>query len=534
MKKVLLKLKMPAMLLCSGIFSALPLLFPQLGFFQWLSLIPMAMVLIWLVQDEKTKLLKAYGFGIIFYMGFYPVIYHSFLYMYPLDFTGITDNTISIVIVVLACFGIAFFQAIFSALGFVVFVAAARTKLVRRVPYLMPILMAGIWVVAEWWQTVGWWGLPWGKLALGQVTFTLLVRSASLFGPYFISFIIVAFNFFLAMVILKVGVRRIVIAAPIAIFAFNLALGLIVTVSYKESDRTVKMAAAQGNLSSRDKENQGIGYQGILDVYCDLTEKAAAEGAKMIVWPETALPYDLSVHEHIGNKVREIAIENDITILISALTTDEESGMKYNSLYEINSKGEFSKDVYNKINLVPFGEFVPMREFFTMIFPPLEDIKLLDNDLKPGEESIVINGEYGRVGCGICFDGVYESVVFGAVNNGAEVIVMATNYSWFKDSRALNMHTAHMQLRAIESGRYVVCSGNTGISTIVDPRGNVLEEIGILERGYIVSDVQMRNERTLYSLIGNSFVALCAIGAVAVLSVEIVLQIKGRREGAEE
>ena len=334
MNKFFARLKMPVMLLGSGILAALPQLLPQLGFFQWVSLILMAMVLIWLSREEKPKLFKAYCFGMIFYMGYYPVIYHWFFYMYPMDFAGLS-NELSLVIVFLACFGIAFFQSLFSALGFLVFTAAARTRLLKRVPYLMPVLMAGIWVVAEWWQTIGWWGLPWGKLALGQVSFSLLIRSASFFGPYFVSFIIVAFNFFLAMAILKVGLRRIALATPLAIFALNLALGLAVTATYKENGRTVKMAAAQGNISSTEKWNGG--YQYILETYRDLTDQAVAEGAEVVVWPETALPYDLTVSEHIGNAVREIAIENGITILISAFTTDEESGMKYNSLYEISS-----------------------------------------------------------------------------------------------------------------------------------------------------------------------------------------------------
>ncbi len=530
MNKFFTRLKMPVMLLGSGILAALPQLLPQLGFFQWVSLIPMAMVLIWLSREEKPKLFKAYCFGMIFYMGYYPVIYHWFFYMYPMDFAGLS-NELSLVIVFLACFGIAFFQSLFSALGFLVFTAAARTRLLKRVPYLMPVLMAGIWVVAEWWQTIGWWGLPWGKLALGQVSFSLLIRSASLFGPYFVSFIIVAFNFFLAMAILKVGLRRIALAVPLAIFALNLALGLAVTATYKENGRTVKMAAAQGNISSTEKWSGG--YQYILETYRDLTEQAVAEGAEVVVWPETALPYDLSVSEHIGDAVREIAIENDVTILISAFTADEESGMKYNSLYEISSKGEFSEDVYSKINLVPFGEFVPMRDLFVRIFPPLADINMLDSDLKRGEDYVVINGEYGKVGCGICFDSAYETIALGAVNNGAEIIVLSTNYSWFKDSLALYMHNSHAKLRAIESGRYVVSSGNTGITSVVDPLGNVIEEAEALEKGYVVSDVQMRSERTLYSLIGNSIVYVCAAGVASFFVIEIILQIKNKRGKTE-
>ena len=525
MNKNLSKLKMPAMLLFSGILSAVPLLFPQLGFFQWLSLIPMAIVLIGLVREEELKLFKAYLFGIIFYMGYFPVIYHSFLYMYPLDFAGVS-NEISLVIVILACFGIAFFQSIFASLGFVAFVAAARTKLVKRIPYLMPIIMAAIWVIVEFWQTIGWWSQPWGKLAIGQVTFSMLVRSASLFGPYFISFVIVAFNFFLALAILKIGVRRIVIAVPMAMFALNLALGVVVTLSYKESDRTVKVAAAQGNISSTEKWDGG--YSGILDVYRKLTEDAAADGAEMILWPETALPYDLEKREDIAEKVREIAVENNITILISAFTEDKESGMQYNSLYEINSKGEFGKDVYNKQKLVPFGEFVPMRDLFVTIFPPLAEINMLQSDLKEGEESVVLEGEHGNIGCGICFDAVYETVTLGAVNNGAEIMAFSSNYSWFKDSRALNMHTAHSQLRAIESGRYVICSGNTGISAIIDPLGNVIEETGILERDYVIAEAQLRNDVTLYSIIGNAVVYLCIGSVIAVFAAEIIVRVKDK------
>ena len=447
--------------------------------------------------------------------------------MYPLDFAGLTP-ALSLVVVMLGCFGIAFVQAIFSSLGFVAFVATSRSRLARKYPLLMPFIMASIFVVAEWWQTIGWWGMPWGKLAIGQVSFSLLAKSSAILGPYFVSFIIVAFSFLLAMAIMnKTAHRKISIAVAVSLFCLNLALGTVVALSYREGDgKIVRVAAAQGNIPSGEKWSGG--YASVLELYGSLTEQAAAEGADMIVWPETALPCDLNEerYRNVKKTVSEIARKNDITILISTFTTDDESGMYYNSLYEISADGEFSSDVYNKQKLVPFGEFVPMRDFVAAIFPPLADINMLESDLKAGDETTVINGEHGKIGCGICFDSAYETVVLDAVRGGAEMIALSTNYSWFKNSRALNMHNAHSQLRAIESGRYVVCSANTGISSIIDPMGNVLDEVGVLERGYAISDVRLINEKTVYSVIGNSFVYTCMVFAISLPIISTVLNKK--------
>ena len=88
------------------------------------------------------------------------------------------------------------------------------------------------------------------------------------------------------------------------------------------------------------------------------------------------------------------------------------------------------------------------------------------------------------------------------------------------------MHNAHSQLRAIESGRYLVCSANTGISSIIDPMGNVIDEVGVLERGYAVADVHLRNSSTPYSLIGNSFVYLCMAFVVGLPLVAVIADAK--------
>ena len=506
MKNFIIKHKIPLSLITSGFLTALPLVIPKLGFLQWISLIPMAFALMWMCESEKVRPFRAYGMGLLFFMSYYAVTFHWFFYMYPLDFAGLS-NGVSLVVVVLACFGTAFLQAIFSALGFVAFVFVAKTKFMQKRVYLMPVLMASLWVIAEWGQNFGWWGVPWGRLPLGQINFTLLLRSASLFGSYFITFAIVAVNFFIAIAMIKHGIRKMAIVAAASIFVVNLALGVGVTLTYKEEGETYKAAAIQGNISSTEKWNGKTAQ--VFYIYRDLTIQAASEGAEIVVWPETAIPIVLAERPDYYEAITAVAKDNNVTLIVSLFTRDEETGQLRNSILEINSNGEVNEAVYSKQRLVPFGEFVPMRDFVTAIFPPLADINMLSEDLSAGKESVVIDGEKGKIGCAVCFDSIYEKVLWDASNNGAELFAVSTNDSWFSDSAALAMHNAQSRLRAIENGRYVVRAANTGISSVIDPMGNVDSDLGALERGYIISSVCMRSSTTLYSLIGNVVVYAC-------------------------
>lgn len=524
MKEFLLKRKIPLMLIGSGLLSSLPLVFTSLGFLQWISFIPAAMALLWSV-DEGAKLRKFYGRGLLFFWSYYIVTFHWFFYMYPLDFAGL-NNAASLVVVVVACFGLSLFQALWSGLTFLLFGAAAKCEFVKKHRFFLPFLGASVWVVAEWWQTIGWWGVPWGRIPLGQIDATLFVRSSAIFGSYFVTFVILAVNFCLAMVILHKDLRKSASAVAVGLFCLNLALGTVVTLTYNETDgQLCRVAAAQGNISSSDKWNSSS-LENTLEIYTDLTENAANAGAGLVVWPETALPYVLLENKDLKNYVTTLARENDVTIIVSAFTRNEEADDLSNSMIEIRPDGSIGEVFYSKQRLVPFGEFVPMRDIVMFLIPPLANVGMLDDDLLAGEECVVLDTDIGKVGCGVCFDSIYESVILGALENGAEIIAISTNDSWFSDSAALDMHNSQSRLRAIESGRYVVRSANTGISSIIDPMGNVVEELGALERGYVVSDVYLRNNVTFYSVIGNLFVVLCAVYIAGLLLLHVYFKIK--------
>ena len=159
------------------------------------------------------------------------------------------------------------------------------------------------------------------------------------------------------------------------------------------------------------------------------------------------------------------------------------------------------------------------------VFPPLAEIAMLSEDLVPGDGSeifeIEINGEQIKVGGLICFDSIYEQLAYATASDGADIICVSTNDSWFEDSRAVYMHCAQSRLRAIETGLPIVRAANTGISANITPLGEVTESLEPLIDGYIVSEVPIQRNANNASAANSIFLILCAICVIALPTVNI-------------
>ena len=222
--------------------------------------------------------------------------------------------------------------------------------------------------------------------------------------------------------------------------------------------------------------------------------------------------------------VSELAKEYQITILVGALYADETGD--YNSLFLVTSDGEILEDRYDKQHLVPFGEYVPLRDLITTIIPPLAEVSALDSELTAGTDSSLFEMPWGRVGSLICFDSIYEMLGIRSVRDGAELMVISSNDSWFLDSAAVYQHQSQAQFRAIEEGRYMIRSANTGISTVLSPKGEILQWLDPLTEGYAVCEVYPLSERTVYSVIGNVFVYACGLFCLAIPVWNVVMRKK--------
>ncbi len=497
----------------SGLLTGLTLVFPTIGFLEWLTLIPAGVFLLEVAADPSVKLRRLYGYGLFFFYCYYLTVFHWFVHLYPLNFIDGMTKGAAVAVVLVAWLGLSLLQALFGGFAFVFSALLLRRGLAKRIPLLCPFLVAGVWAVYEWTQTLGWWGVPWGRLPLGQAKFLVGLQTASWFGSYFVTFLLVAVNLCLAQIICRILKNRsykdwrlwrggVIAVAAMLIFQYGAGTALWFAGTPKTSE-TVRVAVIQGNISSHEKWSIS-GGQKTREVYRDYTVKAAEAGAEIVVWPETALPYTIRENNGVGRFVSELAQETHTTILVGAFTTDEEGD--YNSIVCFTSDGSMYETVYSKRRLVPFGEFVPLRELIETLIPPLAELVLSGDDVIQGEGANLFVLEEGTVGSLICFDSIYETLTRESTQAGAELLCLSTNDSWFTDSAALYMHNAQAQLRAIESGRSVARAANTGISTMISPRGEVMSDLPPLEEGMLVEDLPLQNHTTLYTRIGNLFV----------------------------
>jgi len=499
-----------ALLLGGALLTGLCVIFPQIGLFEWVALIPAAAAILAVTADTTVSYRRLYGMGLAFFQCYFMVNFHWFLYMYPMDFAGL-GKAESLLVVCVAWMGLPAFQAVGAALVFPLMGVAVRGKFLASRPILHPAVLTALWVSLEWWQAnSGWSGVPWARLPLGQAELLPALQSASLFGSYFVTALIVAVNGYLAYILLHPDRRLLCGLLAGGLFGGNLLFGGLYMATLPEAEDTVRVAAIQGNLSSHDKWGPDA-MSVTQSVYADFTREAVAEGAELVVWPETAIPATMWEGGSIRDYLCELAEECGVTILAGVFYPEEGTDRVYNSIVAVLPDGRIHETVYHKRNPVPFGEFVPWRNLVMTLIPPLGEIGMLADDLLVGGVSVVFELDEGRVGSLICFDSIYERNALESVRGGAELLAVSTNDSWFKDSRGVWMHNAQSQLRAIETGRWVIRSANTGVSSAITPTGEVVDSLGALESGYVLSEVGLTERTTAYTVIGNAFACLCIV-----------------------
>ncbi len=496
----------------SAFLTALTLMVPQLGLIEWFSLVPFA-VICYSLADRGTPLKKTALYLLFFFGIYYFILFHWFVYMYPMEFLGISRFS-AVVVVIAAWLGLTALQAIPSTAVFLLFRVYARRRNAGHGRALLPFVAAALWVIFEWMFTKTWAGVPWSRLALGQVEMPILIQGSAIFGSYFVTFVIVAVNFLIAYALFYK--RRVVYYIAVGLFAANLAFGGALMLGTRDDGATVKVAAVQGNISSGDKWDTDKYIDTLADLQA-LTRQATRRGADIVIWSETTVPEVLEDMPSTVDFLSGVAESGECYLMMGAFDRGED-GRRYNGLYTFRSDGSLDDTVYHKRHPVPFGEYVPMRGFIETFIPQLAGVNAAEEDLAAGSEAAVVSTEFARLGAVICFDSIYENTVRQSVLDGAQILVVSTNDSWFSDSAALTMHRSQAVLRAVENGRWLVRSANTGISSVISPEGVVVGELGALQKGYVCRDIYARNYVTVYTRIGNVFVLGCMLG-VTVLGV---------------
>ncbi len=521
----------------SGFLLGATVVLSEIGFLAYIALIPLALAIFKFRLGEKYELRKAYLDGFVFYICYDLVCFYWLLYFYPLDFLGFT-NLQSLGIVLLAWLGLSLLQSVFSALVFVLISLFSKTSIFRSHPLTLSVYTGAAFAVNEWTQTLTWAGIPWSRISISQTAIPPLMQTASLFGSYFLTFIIVLVNFLLAYALINTEKRRLAALLALGVFSLNAVAGTILYFVPTCSDEEIKIACIQGNLPLQ--ESMDMTPSDVFEIYNVLTRKAAEDGAQIIIWPENTIATYLDFRIRISNKrivslqeaLVSLACDTGTTLIVGHFSKDAD-GNRYNSLSAFYSDGSIALDAYAKIRIVPFGEYVPMRSLIETTLPFLENLNFFGTDSVPGKASTSFSAFNTEDSCQIsaliCFDSIYENLGTDSTRAGGQIFVIPSNDSWFFDSRALNMHHAQNILRAVEQGRYTVNSGNTGLTSVVTDKGVIKRQMPILTDGYIVETVYPSSFRTLYSYIGNTFVYICIAFALTPILSGTVKHIKGKR-----
>lgn len=286
-------------------------------------------------------------------------------------------------------------------------------------------------------------------------------------------------------------------AIALGLFAAH-AVGAWLAAGGQGAVETVRIAAVQGDIDQGEKWDAER-RERILATYLGLSEQAVESGARWIVWPETAVPGSLEWDPELSGRIVEFARRHGVTLVVGGMGIEFASDREgpsayYDSAFVVDSDGRL-RDRYDKVQLVPFGEYVPLRDLLGRFFQSLAR-GLSPNDVTPGRRvrAMLIPGMAERpeaflVGVPICYELIFPDLVRRFAADGAGVLLAVTNDAWYGRTGAPHQFLAMTAVRSAETGRFTVRAANTGISAIIDARGRVLERSRLFEEAVLVADV---------------------------------------------
>lgn len=408
----------------------------------------------------------------------------------------------------LCALALALYMAAYTALA-----CGLTGALIRRLGAPGLAMAPFAWVAAEFARGHVLGGFPWIPLGSAVVTLVPVAQLASLVGVYGLSLFLVSLGTLLALALTTVGRTRVTAAAG--------AMAALLAVSVWGSARVAEarltregsplvVGLIQPNITQEEKWNRALVGE-IGRRYTTLTRRAVADGAQAILWPESSTPYLFDEDPVQAAAVRTLVRESGVPLLFG---TDEvergEPDRYYNSAFVLDPTGAVAA-VYRKMQLVPFGEFVPLKDLLFFVSPLVEAV----SEFTPGTTVTMLPFGGHLASTAICYEVVYPHLIRRAVLEGSELLTTITNDAWYGHSSAPYQHFELASMRAIEQGRYLARAANTGISGIVDPYGRPVVATRVFEEAVVTAEVRFLQSRTLYATIGDAVAIASLVVAIA-------------------
>jgi apolipoprotein N-acyltransferase len=379
------------------------------------------------------------------------------------------------------------------------------------------VMIPVFWMLLEYLRSNGAWGFGWGNIG-STVENTHILSIASYVGEIGLGGVVVSFNVLLfeASKALFVRIKTTNVRAAIIVITI---IVIFTGIQYMdESDRDnakeehnspgyeISITVIQPNIPQSLKVS-GKYNETIKSIYADMTGQALSDSTgympDLLVWPESVLVSYAADEKPFYGAMKEYVNRAGSSFLFGTIDKDNKDKIYNNAVFAAPGKQEQS---YQKIHLVPFGEFMPMRGAVEKV----NKMAKLVTDKSPGDNYSVFNlspnpnthkvdskrsirkSGYDEVGFSsiICFESADSALVGKLVSEGARMIVVLTNDGWFKDPAALEQHFRISRMRAVEYGVPVVQVANTGVTGFIDKNGRVTKKTAIKKRSILRGTVE--------------------------------------------
>jgi apolipoprotein N-acyltransferase len=487
----------------SGILLALS--FPQYGHpvVAWVALAPLMVTLFELHSWPAFRRGRAVLLGFVAGLGYFGgTVYWTGTVVS--QFGGLTAP-VGVVVAALLVAYLALFPALFTLC-----LAWLGAKYGRRAILLAP----AVWVSTELARTYFWSGFPWLLLGYSQTTVLPVAQFASIVGVFGMSALVAMVSTSLAYSVVSRtrGSLITVCATAAALVAITLwGAQRLEKNELVTQGRPVRVALIQGNIPQDQKWDERQA-DNIRNTYLTLTREAAAKGAQLVLWPESSTPLPFMDDKAGAERIRELVRQTGIELLLGSDDIDHETKSYYNAAFLVREDGTVAGK-YQKMHLVPFGEFVPLQQLLFFVGPLVEQV----GGFTAGPEMVMLPTRHGPISTAICYEIVFPRLVGESVSRGSQLLTTITNDAWYGQTSAPYQHFLQAQMRSIEQGRYLARAANTGITGFVDPYGRVLEKTEIFERAILVGEVRLLEGRTIYGRIGDLFAYICAALTITAL-----------------
>ncbi len=418
-------------------------------------------------------------------------------------------------VAVIVCALLVLFLSLYVAL-FASLLSRALRAIGPAAVWLAPFIWTGCEYLRSW---VGG-GFPWVLLGYSQATALPVAQIASIGGVYLLSFVVALVSAAAAWIALTRRPSRWLVSG--AVLGAVIAMAAWGAVRIRDGGLTrggdaLRVGLVQGNIAQEDKWNPSLATP-ILERYLEMSRRAIGEGAQVVMWPESSTPFFLEENPMMAARIRQLAAQTSTPFVVGSdqlerAARDQIEGRDryFNAAFLVGPDGQ-TRAVYRKMHLVPFGEYVPLRQLLPFVAPLVEAVA----EFSPGLEPVLLPIGDRSLSVAICYEVVYPWLIRSFVLAGSDLLVTITNDAWYGTTSAAYQHWEQASLRAVEHGRYLVRAANTGISGIVDPYGRVVARTALFETAVVTADVRWIRTRTVYGTIGDliAWTSLAVMAAI--------------------